>query len=442
MSDEFGIDLTLLQVLRRRDRFETLSSAVPMDALDPTVKALLQGYAGFFQSMPGVPLLKPAEFWTFYASGPARGLKGDALQLHKAVLKRALAETVEPAVEDGIMTRLVSLATADVASKAAAEYAEGKEVDVAEVLRAAVDRSDQLLAQAAKDPQERTPIEEILAKEENDWGFTHILPSLNASLRPMTPGENIVIAARVNVGKSTYVAQQAVQMAREVDKLWPGEDRSVLWLVNEGTADKMVQRAFQTALRMTPEEMFAEVKLPSSTHRNRLVELYAKALNGRPGALRVFNAHGMGPGDIMRLVRRYRAGAVIADMVAHLTPPPGGGDMRTDQKLESLWQWFRDAGARHDFVTVGTAQLSADAAGVQWPEMHMMHNVKTGVQGALDTMIAIGMLNDPMMRRFRYVGVPKFKRGRTGVAPPRIEVVIDGDRAHYHEPQSTSDEEA
>ena len=434
MSEVDALDLTLLQLLRRRDRYDALSGVVPMAALDPAVRVLLTDYAAYFKEFTGAAEIRPAEFWTWCAGFRHRDWKDDARALHKAVLKRAMKQPLDPDTEDGLMARLVALATADAASRAVAAYNEGADVDITETLRSAADTADRLLHTMAKDPQERTPIEDILARVENDWGFTHILPGLNEALRPMTPGEAIAVAAPVGAGKTAWLANMAVRAAREIDGLWPGENRSVLWLVNEGSADKMVRRAFQVALGCTTPDMIRDSKLPSDTHRNLLVQKYAEALGGRPGALRIFNAHGMSCGEILKLVRKYRAGMVLLDMLAHFPGPALQGDARTDQRLEGMWQWVREKGAQHEFVAVGSVQMSAEGYGVNYPPLTALRDSKIGSQGAMDTCIMMGMLHDPMMAGYRYISVPKTKEWRDGAREPRLEIIFSRDRQQFSEP--------
>ena len=229
---------------------------------------------------------------------------------------------------------------------------------------------------------------------------------------------------------TTFMASELTHMAAQVDALFPGEGRSILWFNNEGPGRNIVTRCFQAALDGTMEDLVRYNK--ESTIRER----YIKALGGRGGALRIFDIHDMWNHEVEDLMRLHKPALVLFDMVDNIK---FGGEatnngQRTDQLLEAMYQWARMMGVKHDCAVMATSQISADGDGVQYPTLPMLKDSKTGKQGAADVIITLGTVNDPVLISSRYIGTTKNKRKRTGFpASPMQEVIFDGDRGRYRE---------
>lgn len=170
--------------------------------------------------------------------------------------------------------------------------------------------------------------------------------------------------------------------------------------------------------------------------KTKVREEYAAALGGRPGALRVFDVHDMSSHEVEDIMKQYRPGVVLFDMVDNIK---FGGDtnnngQRTDQILEAMYQWARLMGVKYDCAVLATSQLSADADGVSYPTLPQLKDSKTGKQGAADVIITIGALNDPVLESSRYIGCTKNKKVRTGKkGSPQQEVFFDSQRGRYKE---------
>ncbi|WP_258304902.1 AAA family ATPase, partial [Escherichia coli] len=106
-------------------------------------------------------------------------------------------------------------------------------------------------------PEAEFDIDKMLDEEQNDWGFHWPLDALNQSMRPSRPGDFGILAARVDQGKSSFIAHTLSHFAPQVDKLFPGEDRSIIVLNNEGLGSRLNQRLTQATLNMNMDELAA-----------------------------------------------------------------------------------------------------------------------------------------------------------------------------------------
>jgi replicative DNA helicase len=432
-----SLDLTVLKLLKHRDRYERLAGAIPAGALDQRTAIVLDDFGRFFREFQEVKGVD-ADVFPFWFKSVHPGIKPEALAVFDQLFKD-MQEDVTPAIEAGLMPRLVAAASAVKAVDLLKRFNEGEEVDLHLGMKAIVEEYEVQVDRKVKNPQILDPIEDLLKAEENNEGLPFPLNCLNRHIKPMVGGDFIVLAMRPDKGKTTLCAHIATHAAPYVDQLYPGENRSILWFNNEGPGKRIVTRCFQSALNATIEDLVKLSHQPSDDPRwkTKVRENYAKALGGRPGVLRVFDIHGMWNHEVEDLMRLHRPALVIFDMVDNIKfgGETANNGQRTDQLLEAMYQWARFMGVKYDTAVIANSQISADGDGIQYPTLPMLKDSKTGKQGAADVIITGGALNDPMLANSRYIGTTKNKKVRTGMrASPNAEVILVGDRARYVEP--------
>lgn len=431
-----SLDLTVLRLLKHRDRYDRLAGAIPAGAVDQRTAIILDDFGRFFREFPDAPKVDPDVF-PFWFKSVHPNLKPEATAVFEQMF-REMQQEVKPEIEGGLMARLVSAAAAVKLVKVLEKFQAGDEIDLHIETRAIVEDYEAQVDKKVKNPQVLDPIEDLLKAEENDEGLPWPLACLNRHIKPITSGDFIVYAMRPDKGKTTFCAHLATNAAPYVDQLYPGEKRSILWFNNEGPGRKIVTRCFQAALNATIEDLVKLSHQPSDDpkYKTKVREEYAKALGGRPGVLRIFDIHGMWNHEVEDLMRLHRPALVIFDMVDNIK---FGGDVanngqRTDQLLEAMYQWARFMGVKYDCGILANSQISADGDGLQYPTLPMLKDSKTGKQGAADVILVGGAVNDPMLAKSRFMGTTKNKRARTGVrGSPNTEVIMDGDRARYVE---------
>ena len=128
----------------------------------------------------------------------------------------------------------------------------------------------------------------------------------------------------------------------------------------------------------------------------------------------------------------FSPGGVIYDMIDHIKG--FGGEARTDLMREEMYKWAREKCVKHDCIGLATSQISADGEGLQFPNMSMLKDSKTGKQGACDALIMIGKSNDEGLQGQRFIGLPKNKLRRDGKAgDPRATVLFNPSIARYED---------
>lgn len=432
-----SLDITVLRLLKYKERHDRLARAVPKSALQPLTAELLTDFGVFFREFPDANRIEHGPFLTWYRGFRHPNMKDDAFALYKAVITKSM-EDVSEELEAGLMERLVAADTAQRVTALLEKWNQGDEVDLYRELRSNIERFEQQVDRKVKNPQVLDPIEDLLKEEENDTGLHWRLPCLNRHVKPLRAGDFVIVAARPDKGKTTFCASELTYMAAQVDALYPNEKRSILWFNNEGPGRKIVMRNFQAAINATTEDLVTLSNTPSTDPRWKTLvrEKYAAALGGRPGVLRIFDIHDMWNHEVEDIMKQHKPALVLFDMVDNIKfgGETNNNGQRTDQLLEAMYQWARLMGVKHDCAVMATSQISADGDGVSFPTLSQLKDSKTGKQGAADLIITLGALNDPVLENSRYIGTTKNKLVRTGKKnSPMQEVFFDSQRGRFKE---------
>jgi replicative DNA helicase len=431
-----SLDITALRLLKYRERYDRLRRSVPKGALQPLSSELLDDFGVFFREFPDAKRVEHGPFLTWYRGFRHPNMKDESFGLYSAIIAKSM-DDVSPELEAGLMERLVAADTAARVTSLLEKWNNGDELDLYKELRNNVERFEQQVDRKVKNPQVLDPIEDLLKAEENDTGLHWRLPCLNRHIKPLRGGDFVIVAARPDKGKTTFCASELTHMAAQLDVVYPGENRSVLWFNNEGPGKKIVMRNFQAALNATTEDLVKLSNEPASKgfekYKTQVRQQYAAALGGRPGVLRVFDIHDMWNHEVEDIMKLHTPGVVLFDMVDNIKfgGETNNNGQRTDQLLEAMYQWARLMGVKHDCAVLATSQISAD------PTLPQLKDSKTGKQGAADVIITLGALNDPVLENSRYIGTTKNKLVRTGKrGSPTQEVFFDSQRGRYKEAEA------
>ena len=424
-----SLDLTLLRLLRTQDRYDLYNRSVPKEILEPHTRILLDDYGKWYAETNGAPITAEG-FLPWFLLAHSK-LKDEPKSMLTSIIKNSQA-TVPEDVERGILARLEDARQAAALTSMLEKYNAGEEVSV---MRAVQQLAESVPMDRADLPEADFNIDRMLDDEQNDWGFSWPQDALNASMRGMRPGDFGIIGARVDIGKSSKIAHAVAHWAPQVDKLFPGEDRSIIWLNNEGPGNRLNQRLVNATLNMNMEEMVNA----RSSGRNLWDEVL-QAWGGRR-VVTVYDVHDRPLSFLENIVRRTKPVIVVVDMLDNVPfdGAVGNGGQRTDQILEAAYQRARIWGVKYDCAVLATSQLSAEAAGNLFPGMHMLANSKTGKAGAADFIMMVGASDDPLLRNSRWLSLPKNKLHRSGgPKDPRVEVPFDGPRSRFNNPKDVA----
>jgi replicative DNA helicase len=417
-----GLDVQVIRHGLSRGGWDFLMEQGAQKLLSTTAGELLAAFGEYYRGT-NLPNIQPEDFSRWF-----RVVHGASVPEVTQLAVDAMVGAASRAPDaPQLFDRLVEARRRKALAEALAAYDGGQDIALEDAVTAVFSTA----RKTSSYKQTLKPLAEILGGEAVQAGFTFRLGALNRAVKPLRPGDFIIVAAAVDSGKTSFCASEVTHMAAQVDTLYPNEGRSVLWLNNEGAEDGIIQRTFQAALNSTSEELVSRIS--SGT----IAEDYRRALGGRAGVLRVFPIQGATTGKLEALFKQHPPAIIVFDMLDHVTLSGASADSKADA-MEALYKWARDVGVAFNTVVIATSQLSIDGvktatgAPVLYPDQQYLKDSRVGKQGAADVIIMVGRHTDPAFDSIRYIGTPKNKRKRTGVPGfLRAEVTFDADRAQF-----------
>jgi len=248
-------------------------------------------------------------------------------------------------------------------------------------------------------------------------GLSWRLEELNIAAGPVNEGDLILVAARPEVGKTTFLASEASWMVRQLP-----EDKQVIWFANEESGKRVQLRIIQSVTNRTTAEV----------------------LSDKAGTMREYHANG---GDRIKLIDRQdlsfpeikevlkntNPGLIIYDQLRNVR-----GFERAGTDVERLKCLYREARATAQLApSITVHQARGDAEGELWLHQHQLEGCQTEVQGALDLQIMLGRTHDSSYdESVRGMSIVKNKltggaRSDPSLRHGRFEVYLDADRGRF-----------
>lgn len=424
MAEPSSLDLTMIRLMKHREFYEMYHRGIPAGALDKPAEAIIKAYGKFFSENTEAKVAMPDAFFPYFKLLHPK-LKPEGEEIMKRMIGLS-ADEVPTEVSSGILARLADAAYALEVTSLLERYNAGDEVSVVHTIRTLADKAP-VTGDAI--PYANTDIAAMLAEDENDWGFKWRLDCMNKHMRPLRGGDFGIIGARVDRGKTTWLASELSFMASQIRPLF-NADRPIVYLNNEGPGGRIVKRMYQAALGVDNNVLVEMSKAGT------LRQQYLDAVGGWD-SIQVIDVHDRPMSFLEQVIKRLNPSLVVYDML-DVVPFDGGmmnGGTRTDQILEAAYQRARLLTVKYEHAAIATSQLSAEAEGNAYPTLGMLSNSKTGKPGAADWVAMLGSSSDPLMEDTRWISLPKNKLQRPGVSKdPRQQVIFNGNTARVENP--------
>lgn len=423
-----AIDINLLRILKHKDDFYKVRGRVPDAALEQQTNVILKDFEKYFKKFPDHEVVDVSAFVTLFRAWHSN-LKKESLAAYEGILKK-MREDVPESNKDAILEQMLEIRLSSDVATLLAKFEDG---DVDNFYGQLTELFDQhkLDAKITGIDFIRTDIGELLKQDEVGFGYSWRMDCLNSCMRPLRPGDFIVLAGRPDKGKTTFLASELTHIAGQL----PGE-QTVVWLNNEGPGGRIKQRVWQAALGIGVKAMI------DMHNKGQLVPKFKQLMGGMINRIRIFDIHGMDIYAVERIIETNAAGVVVYDMIDKIR---GFKDAaRTDLALEAMYDWARELCVKYECVGIATSQISVEGAGLLFPQQHMLKDSKTGKQGACDAQIMIGASDNPGMDRVRGIGVVKNKLRIEGKPQdPQAQVQFKPEIARFVDiPMEEADEDA
>ena len=257
-------------------------------------------------------------------------------------------------------------------------------------------------------------------------GYEWRLDVLNRSLGPLRTGNFIIVAARVEVGKTTFLASEVSYLAQQLPK-----DRPVVWVNNEEESTVVYIRIVQATLGQESKVIIADSKAA--------MEQYTTLMGGNKDKIRVTKDMN-NIRDLETLFREVNPGLIVFDQLDKVDGFKA--DDREDIRLGKIYKWAREL-ARSYGPVIAASQLSATAVDMKDPPfigLDALRGSKTDKPGEADVVITLGKYKEPKSPEeeiIRTLNVPKNKLPGGGTKQMESErhgqylITIDPIRARF-----------
>lgn len=423
------IEKELISVLSDKNKYAKFYKYVNSDSLTSEAKTLFKFVGKYFEEFPAEQNIDWSKYkiWFFSVANPS--LAKDKSELFSAIIKDLgdMEGEKDEAFEASVLKSFVARAHAEEVADVALGIAEGTGkhdlLDVEEILTRYKDETG--FVDEAESHIISADLDEMLEKVVGGNGLDWAMPCLNEALGPLRKGDFIVVGARPDAGKTTFLATNAVKMAQHL-----APDQKVIWFNNEEEGNKVKFRVVQAALRWTTADIKKDPKLAW--------EKYVDLMGGDKDKILVHyksSGGGLHIKDIEAVLKNYNAGLIIIDQLrkVHGYEKAGNEAMR----LQMLFQKARELSQEYAPV-INVHQADGSAEGVKWIEMNQLQGSKTDIQGEADAMVMIGRTHEPGFEQSRFIYVPKNKLAGGDHSNPamrngKYEVLILPETAEFRE---------
>ena len=233
---------------------------------------ILDGMERFYKSFPSISKIDWDAFSAYLIADLSKRLTDDSIIKLRMALSNAKAYTPHVAHEEVIK----SLIELDYLARIMEECELVKEGS------SDLEHVHILATNALKDVERYIEKDELfvsadlssIAERISTSGYEWRLDVLNRSLGPLRTGNFVIIAARVEVGKTTFLASEVSYIAQQLPK-----DRPVVWINNEEESSVVFFRIVQAALGMQSKDIIADT--------NTAMLGYEKLMGGDKNKIRV-----------------------------------------------------------------------------------------------------------------------------------------------------------
>lgn len=412
-------DLLILHALRDRRRFVSFRHAVPESMLSPNTTQLLGWYALYFNTYPDAEVVKAENLSALIRLRADPNAGADALALTLNLVGRLANEPDSEAII-GIHNTLAELDLQGRATALLAKFTNGEEVDLAYELRALANDTMRARKDGGVSSWASGNIADYLKEDADEGGLKLDIfgPGVLDTLKGLREGDNVAICAPTDAGKTSLLCAIAASFAKQRRDDFREDGRPILYLVNEGTAERITVRSWQTVVGVPREVMY------QMSNEGKLEAAYASVIGG-PDAIRIKNIHGKNIAQVEQIIEHHNPKVVITDMTGRIRSVSNRTGAANDiAQLEEVWNGMRELAALHKFLHMGTIQVSAEGFEMLFPPLSALQNSKTGIQTTLDLALMMGRLtNQPGIRG---ISTPKNKLARAGFKSENaVQTVFD-----------------
>lgn len=383
-------DVTLLKKLGDKKLFLRISPYIKEHSVSRETWKLITNLNKYYRSYPDKDVVTWSEFKTFFQT--LVKLKDDEHKVYELYFRKIDEEDVDSVVIDDVLKNYITRDYATQIFNVARLVAEGNEektLDDVHTIYSAFTR--EIGSTIVKDDLfVPTSLKETIgdcAAEGLNWR----LAELNKSAGPLRKGDFVVVAARPETGKTTFIASELTHFATQMRDA----SRPIVWVNNEERSSKVMSRVIQAHFGTHLSDLL--------TNQDEYDKRYNEEIGGR---IRIINDD-MGLNSVNKLNALFDEVNPSLIVFDQLDKVHGfNKEVRDDLRLGKLYEWARDL-AKKFGPTIAVSQASEQADYVNYIPLSLLRGSKTDKAGEADLIITIGKDKEDEYKR--YIHVPKNK---------------------------------
>lgn len=386
-----SIENQVLQVLSERGDYAKYREFVPEEIFSPVGRRLLGYVDKFWESYDSEGEIDWNDFalWLKRYAAP-KDTHLEAMEL----MCRATWETEHYGVARDVLNRAVEQ---DVAEQIEGQLEREEGLDTARI-RELVNEVERFRSSDLEkdDLTISTDIEEIIEDSHvSDDGLPFSLDILRKSIGPLRPGDTVFVPARIEVGKTTFLLNQADYMIGNT------ENTNAVVFSNEEDGNRLMIRLYQIALGWSTKDVLSNPTKAKTEYRRKF---------GSLDRIKVVHAARLHKREVERAIEKHNPSLVVFNMLSKIQ---GFGNSRYQNDVDMFLAqgaWMRELANGYNCAALTAWQAGGQAHGKPWIEADDMYGSKTGVPGEADVIIGIGKVeNRSEPENHRYIHLAKNK---------------------------------
>lgn len=414
------MDLRLAKGLLKRNTFNLLYNSIPKNLLSPDTSLVLTWQRAYYRTYKEVEEITTQGLIDFVKLQNPDWESNEGVQVAMKIVSKL--ESIPDPSNHSLYDGLLDVTFAGKSAKLVTDFQSGLEVDIIAEMS---ELSRTYISLKGIENVEEENILDILDDMIDSKGVVFEgIPFLEQGIMPLTAGESVLVAGDQGKGKTTLLTALLKACIPSTIRTF-GEDRPILWLVNEGATSKIVTRVYQAMLGCTLTELYEK------RNAGTLIKEFEEVLQTSKDYVKVIGIHGKTIQDIELLAQQYNPSMVILDMAEHV----GGVKSESEsQRIGKVWASIRQLALIYKYVSIATIQISEDGKGIPYPLKNHLAYSRTAVQGYVDMMLMMGSVDDPAQEDIRWLSLAKTKGKIEGqTASPRARFVVDFDKCVFNQ---------
>jgi replicative DNA helicase len=391
---DFTSNIALIKLMMNKDNYLNYRSYVKDDVLGQVQKDILASFGKYYDEFPEYEsvVLQQYSDWFYHAYKP--DLDDDQRKLYTKVLNDT--KNTDNSIIEKIVIGFNAQLTKD---KIEQVCEQGFDIDQVKFL---CEQHQEVITKLQDKKEYFQFSEDNLTKtSDRSKGLHWRLPCLNHCIGGVMPGDLIMVAAYVEIGKTTFMTSEISHMAQQM------HEGTILWLNNEEPDERISHKLIAATLARPVPAVQQNIKTA--------LEHYEKRMHGDRHRVKIINIRDANIYQLEAMVKKHKPSMVVVDMADKVTFPKMSDEL---QRLAKLYGKYRSIGIKYECGMIVTSHTVApnrdkdgNVLGSHYLTIDKISSNKTAKPGEADVIITLAKDDAFPHQRFLHIAKNKVKEG-------------------------------